>query len=93
MSAARHAYGQSLYREPWDVPRMTAPSHSRARDQTLSAKYQFCIRFLLLEEPIIPQRPWASMSQVRAILLKVETIGTEEVQDEEGREWHGGTAV
>jgi hypothetical protein len=56
MSAARHAYGQPLYREPWDVPRMTTPSHSSARDQTLSAKYQLCIRLLLLQAPIIPTR-------------------------------------
>jgi hypothetical protein len=54
MSAARHAYGQPLYREPWDVPRMTILSHSSARDQTLSAKYQLWIRLLLLQEPLIP---------------------------------------
>jgi len=33
---------------------MTTLSHSSARDQTLSAKYQLCIRILLLQEPIIP---------------------------------------
>jgi hypothetical protein len=56
MSTARHAYGQLLYREPWDVPRMTAPSHSSARDQTLSGKYQLWVRLLLLQAPIIPTR-------------------------------------
>jgi hypothetical protein len=56
ISATRHAYSQPLYREPWDVPRMTAPSHSSARDQTLSAKYQLWIRLLLLQAPSIPSR-------------------------------------